>query len=98
MENQGFPENDFRAPVPVVGAGQTNTSLTDKLTSIVFTKYTPKAWFAFMGVGFMLVMGLLLALTWLRSRASASGQQHPGRLASTSSTSSGGSSSVTAAR
>jgi Ni/Fe-hydrogenase subunit HybB-like protein len=65
MENQGFPENDFRAPVPVVGAGQTNTSLTDKLTSIVFTKYTPKAWFAFMGVGFMLVMGLLLALTWL---------------------------------
>ena len=63
MEKTSFPENDFRAPVPVVGAGQTNTSLTDKLTSIVFTKYTPKAWFAFMGVGFLLVMVLLLALT-----------------------------------
>ncbi len=65
MEKNSFPENDFRAPVPVLGAGQTNTSLTDKLTSIVFTNYTPKAWFAFMGVGFMLVMGLLLSLTWL---------------------------------
>ena len=65
MEKTSFPENDFRAPLPVVGAGQTNTSLTDKLTSIVFTKHTPKAWFAFMGVGFMLVMGLLLALTYL---------------------------------
>ena len=65
MEKTSFPENDFRAPVPVLGAGQTNTSLTDKLTSIVFTKYTPKAWFAFMGVGFMLVMGLTVALSYL---------------------------------
>jgi len=65
MEKTSFPENDFRAPVPVVGPGQTNTSITDKLTSIVFTKYTPKAWFAFMGIGFMLVMGLTVALTYL---------------------------------
>ena len=65
MEKSSFPENDFRAPLPVVGAGQTNTSITDKLTSIVFTKYTPKAWFAFMGIGFMLVMGLTVALTYL---------------------------------
>jgi molybdopterin-containing oxidoreductase family membrane subunit len=65
MEQSSFPENDFRAPIPVVGAGQTNTSISDKLTSIVFTKYTPKAWFAFMGVGFMLVMGLTVALTYL---------------------------------
>src|SRR5512133_756027 len=50
MENTSFPENDYRAPVPVVGAGQTHTS---------------KAWFAFMGVGFMLVMGLTVALTYL---------------------------------
>ncbi len=65
MKSTEFPEGDFRAPVPVVGPGQGYGSITDKLTSIVFTTYTPKAWFAFMGVGFMLVMGLLLALTWL---------------------------------
>ncbi len=63
MKEQGFPEGDFRAPVPVVGPGQTNTSITDKLLGIVFTKNTPGAWFIFMGVGFMLLMGLLLALT-----------------------------------
>ena len=65
MKSTEFPEGDFRAPVPVVGPGQGYGSITDKLTSIVFTTYTPKAWFAFMGVGFMLVLGLLLALTWL---------------------------------
>ena len=63
MKETGFPEGDFRAPVPVVAPGQTNTSVTDKLLSIVFTKNTPLAWFAFVGVGFMLLMGLLLALT-----------------------------------
>jgi molybdopterin-containing oxidoreductase family membrane subunit len=65
MQKSSFPENDFRAPVPVVGPGQTNTSLTDKLISVVFTTNTPLAWFAFMGVGFVLLMGLLVALTYL---------------------------------
>jgi len=60
-----FPEGDFRAPVPVLTPGQGYSSLTDKLTSVVFTKHTPLAWFAFMGVGFSLVMVLLVALTWL---------------------------------
>ncbi len=63
MQNSSFPEGDFRAPVPVLAPGQGYRSITDKLTSIVFTKNTPAAWFAFVGVGFMLVMGLMLALT-----------------------------------
>lgn len=63
MQNTSFPEGDFRAPVPVLSPGQGYTSITDKLTSIVFTKNTPGAWFIFVGVGFLLVMGLLIALT-----------------------------------
>ena len=63
MSSTEFPEGDFRAPVPVLTPGQGYSSLTDKLTSVVFTKHTPLAWFAFMGVGFSLVMVLLAALT-----------------------------------
>ena len=65
MQNTSFPEGDFRAPVPVLAAGQGYRSITDKLTGLVFTKNTPGAWFAFVGVGFTLLMGLMAALTWL---------------------------------
>ena len=65
MQNTSFPEGDFRAPVPVLSPGQGYTSITDKLTSIVFTKNTPTAWFVFVGIGFLLVMGLTVALTKL---------------------------------
>ena len=65
MQNSSFPEGDFRAPLPVLPSGQGYRSITDKLTSIVFTKNTPAAWFAFVGVGFMLTMGLMVALTYL---------------------------------
>jgi Ni/Fe-hydrogenase subunit HybB-like protein len=68
MKETEFQPGDFRAPVAVVGPGQTNTSITDKLISVVFTRHTPLAWFGFMGVGFMLVMGLLLAITYLLLR------------------------------
>jgi Ni/Fe-hydrogenase subunit HybB-like protein len=60
-----YPEGDFRAPVPVITPGHSYRSLTDKLASIVLTKNTPTAWFAMMGVGFTLLMGLMLAITWL---------------------------------
>ena len=63
MQQSSFPEGDFRAPVPVLTPGQGYTSITDKLVSIVFTKNTPKAWFAVLGIGFSLVMVLLIALT-----------------------------------
>ena len=65
MQNTSFPDGDFRAPVPVLAPGQGYTSITDKLTSIVFTKNTPGAWFIFVGVGFLLVMALTVALTKL---------------------------------
>jgi molybdopterin-containing oxidoreductase family membrane subunit len=60
-----YPQGDFRAPIPVIGPGHSFRSITDKLTSVVLTKNTPFAWFIFMGVGFMLVMGLMVAITYL---------------------------------
>lgn len=65
MAQQGFPEGDFRAPVPVLTPGQGYTSITDKLTSIVFTTNTPMAWFGFIAVGFTLLMGLAVSLTYV---------------------------------
>jgi molybdopterin-containing oxidoreductase family membrane subunit len=65
MQQSSFPEGDFRAPVPVLTPGQGYTSITDKLTSIVFTKKTPATWFIVLGIGFSLVMVLTVALTYL---------------------------------
>ena len=60
-----YPQGDVRVPAPVIGPGHSYRSITDKLTALVFTKSTPLAWFAFTGVGFMLLMGLFAAITWL---------------------------------
>ena len=65
MKYTEYPQGDVRIPPSVIGAGHSFRSITDKLTSVVLTKNTPLAWFAFTGVGFMLVMGLMAALTWL---------------------------------
>jgi molybdopterin-containing oxidoreductase family membrane subunit len=59
------PQDDFRAPTPVIGPGHTFRSVTDTLTSVVLTKNTPLAWFAIVFVGFSLMMGLLTSLTYL---------------------------------
>jgi len=63
-----YPHGDYRAPVPVLGPGHSYRSLTDKLTGIVFTKNTPIAWFAFLGVGFTLLMALFASLTYLLAK------------------------------
>ena len=65
MKLTEYPEGDYRAPVPVITPGYSYRSLTDKLSAIVLTRNTPKAWFVAMGVGFTLLMGLMLAVTWL---------------------------------
>ena len=67
LESQ-FPEGDFRAPVPVINPGHSYTSVTDKLTSLVLTKHTPLVWFGIMSVAFTLLMGLIVALSYLFMR------------------------------
>jgi molybdopterin-containing oxidoreductase family membrane subunit len=60
-----YPEGDFRAPLPLIGPGQNARTITDKLTSVVLTPHTPLAWFVVIGIGFMLVMALLVSITYL---------------------------------
>ena len=63
MDTTEYPPH--RAPAPVIGPGHSFRSITDKLVSMVLTKNTPLAWFVVAGVGFMLVMGLFISITWL---------------------------------
>jgi molybdopterin-containing oxidoreductase family membrane subunit len=60
-----YPKDDFRAPVPVIGPGHTFRSINEQLTSIVLTTHTPVAWFATAGVGFIFVLVLTVAVSYL---------------------------------
>ena len=65
MNESQYPEGDFRAPLPLIGPGQNARTITDKLTSVVLTPHTPLAWFVVIGIGFLLVMALLVSITYL---------------------------------
>jgi molybdopterin-containing oxidoreductase family membrane subunit len=52
-------------PAPVLAPGHTYGSITEKLSAIVLTKNTPLAWFIATAIGFMFLMGLLVAVTYL---------------------------------
>ena len=49
----------------VIAPGQTFKSVTDKITRIVLTPYTPFGWFALFGVAGAVATLLLVAVTWL---------------------------------
>ncbi len=51
--------------VPVIAPGYSYAGITDKLSALVLTHNTPTAWFAFMAVGFVLLMCLLMSLTYV---------------------------------
>jgi molybdopterin-containing oxidoreductase family membrane subunit len=63
-----YPPGDFRAPLPVVQPGYGFRSMTDKLVGVVLTPTTPTAWFIVLGFAFMLLTGLLVALSYLLLR------------------------------
>ena len=65
MDDSQFPKGDFRAPVPVISPGHSYGSVTDKLTGLVLTKKTPLVWFGITGTFFTLLVGLIVALSWL---------------------------------
>jgi molybdopterin-containing oxidoreductase family membrane subunit len=60
-----YPAGDVRIPAPNIGPGHTFTSITDKLTALVLTKNTPLAWFITTAIGFTLIMGFMVAVTYL---------------------------------
>ena len=68
MADSQYPQDDFRAPTPIIGPGHSYRTITDKLASVVLTKSTPVVWFPIVGVSFLLLMGLMLALTYLFAR------------------------------
>jgi molybdopterin-containing oxidoreductase family membrane subunit len=68
VEASQYGKDDFRAPVAVIGPNQTYETITDKLTTMVLTKHTPAVWFVIVAIGFSLLMGLTVALTYLLAK------------------------------
>jgi Ni/Fe-hydrogenase subunit HybB-like protein len=56
------------APPQLIGPGHSFGSITDKISSIVLGGRTPLSWFFGFGVGFLLLMGLLVTITNLLFR------------------------------
>jgi molybdopterin-containing oxidoreductase family membrane subunit len=63
----GMSEQDIMEmpTLPVMGQGLTITSVTDKISEIVLTRKTPKGWFAAVGISFIGVAMLGLAVSYL---------------------------------
>jgi Ni/Fe-hydrogenase subunit HybB-like protein len=68
VQGTEYPPGDVRIPAPVLAPGHSYKSITDRLSDVVLTKNTPTAWFVTTGIGFMLIMGLMVALTWLLAK------------------------------
>ena len=49
----------------IIGPGHSYRSITEKITNIVLQRATPKSWFVGLLIGFLLLMGLLYAVTEL---------------------------------
>ena len=59
------PKRGVHEDVPVIEPGHSFRSITEKLTTMVLTPRTPLAWFATTGVAFTLLMGLIVAISYL---------------------------------
>ncbi|RPJ83534.1 MAG: hydrogenase, partial [Acidobacteria bacterium] len=57
--------NEYKHPDPVLEGAHDYASVTDKISGIVLTRYTPRSWFLAFGVGFLLLMVFLAAVTYL---------------------------------
>jgi molybdopterin-containing oxidoreductase family membrane subunit len=64
-QHQLEPQPGADVGVPVVAPGHTLVSVTDKISSIVLTERTPRAWWFGFAVAFALVMLLNFAVTVL---------------------------------
>jgi Ni/Fe-hydrogenase subunit HybB-like protein len=64
-KNQSPKGPEYEQPAPVIEGDHDYTTVTDKITGIVLTRHTPPSWYLAFGVGFLLVMIFLAALTYL---------------------------------
>ena len=58
-------KSGYQPKTPVIGPGHTYGSVTDKISSIILTRKTPKGWFVGFGISFMLLMVLLGSVGYL---------------------------------
>ncbi len=58
-------KSGYQPKAPVIGPGHTYGSVTDKISSIILTRKTPKGWFVGFGISFMLLMVLLGSVGYL---------------------------------
>ncbi|MGH9971255.1 MAG: NrfD/PsrC family molybdoenzyme membrane anchor subunit [Pyrinomonadaceae bacterium] len=65
MADEPYTEGPIHTTVPVVGAGLTFASVTDKISSLVLKRKTPLWWFVGFAISFILVQLLLLTITHL---------------------------------
>ncbi|RPI26745.1 MAG: hydrogenase [Acidobacteria bacterium] len=56
---------EYEHPAPVLRGEHDYGSVTDKISGIVLTRHTPRSWFLAFGVGFLLLMMFLTAVTYL---------------------------------
>jgi Ni/Fe-hydrogenase subunit HybB-like protein len=67
--DQPKPANEgrkgYEADAPVIEGRHTYAEVTEKISGVVLTRYTPRSWFLAFGVGFLLLMIFLVAVTWL---------------------------------
>jgi Ni/Fe-hydrogenase subunit HybB-like protein len=52
-------------PAPLIEPGHTFASISDKIGNVVLSTYTPLTWFIVVSIGFMIMGGLGMAVTWL---------------------------------
>lgn len=65
MNDSPHDQNEKPGRDHVVAPGQTYSSVTEKISAIVLTQPAPLSWFIGFGIGFVLLMMLLVAITWL---------------------------------
>src|SRR5437868_13565621 len=58
-------EKPLYAPPPVIEPGHTFGTVTEKIAAIVLTRRHPFSWFIGFGIGFLLLQGLLMGITYL---------------------------------
>ena len=52
-------------PAPLIEPGHTLSSISDKIGNVVLSSHTPLTWFVVVSIGFMIMGGLGMAITWL---------------------------------
>ncbi len=65
MSRTSREDDGFAPTAAIIGPGHSLSTITDKISTIVLRRHTPRGWFVGLGIAFLLVMLLLWSLTVL---------------------------------